>query len=239
MRIQQFNFEVDLLQCLIWMYDKATNLKSLVTQKQEWYDVNQSQFWQNWYNNVFNLLTADKFGLCVWSYILYVPLYLNFIPEPEDKPIWGFNEYTPSFPNLLNSYFNFGNGNFSTIGTELYLTEEEQRFLLRLRYFQLTTRGDVTDINWFLNYLIQTSDINYSGTLYMLDGLDMSITYVFSSPDFPTNLLQVLKDLDVLPRPAGVKIKYAINEGTAWGFGIYNQNFENGNFLRTITNTEV
>lgn len=235
MRIQQFDYSVDVLQAILWKYDKTVNLKGLLEYKQAWFNTNQQDFWKNWYDNVFNLLTANAFGLSVWSYILNVPLYLEFQPESPTKPNFGFNAYNPSYPTLLNSYLNFNNSNFSTKHTIITLTEEEQRFLLRLRYFQLCTRADVTDVNSFLNYLVSTSNIGFSGRIYMLDGLDMSITYVFTTASFPPDLLTVLKDLDVLPRPAGVKIRYEVVTGSVWGLGPYNQNFENGNFIETIT----
>lgn len=235
MRIQQFNYATDVLQAILWQQDKATNLLQLATQKNAWYEVYQTEFWTDWYNDVFNLLTANTFGLSVWSYILNIPLYIDLDPEPADKPIFGFNFFNPSYPTLGNSYFNFGNGNFSTRGSVLTLTEEEQRFLLRLTYYKYCSRADVTDVNVFLNYLVSTSDIGYLGTIYMLDGLDMSITYVFTSPGFPHDLLQAIKDLDSFPRPAGVGIEYVINTGKSWGFGPLNQNFGNGNFVQTIS----
>lgn len=244
MRIQEFDYSVDLLQSILWQYNESTNLLSLINQKQAWYTLNQSQFWQNWYTNVFNLQTANLFGVIVWSYILNVPLYVLNSPEPSDTPIWGFNQIV-SWPTLLNTYLNFGNGNFSTKGQIINLTLEEQRFLLRLRYFQLTTRGDVTDINSFLNYLLTTSDIGYTGKLYVLDGLNMTITYVFTTDDFSPNLLDIIKQLDLFPRPAGVGIKYYINYEAQFGFnkivGAWptlensNVNFGHGNFLPSIT----
>jgi|SRR5690242_10743220 len=298
MNVQKFDFSVNLMQAILWQYNQATTLMALVSQKQTWYTDNQTDFWNDWYTNVFNLLTANSFGLSVWSYILDVPLYIAHDPEPADKPIWGFSPRmsgtlvsgTNTITGLSSTAFltvgqgisdgnvniplgttiasivssssvtmsnnavgsateniiflnglNFGNSNFSTRGQVITLTEEEQRFLLRLRYFQLCTRGDVTDINAFLNYLITTSNIGYTGTLYVLDGLNMSITYVFTGANFPRQLLNVMTRLDILPRPAGVGIKIHINYGDQWGFNAIvgsrpnyenrNQNFGNGNFL--------
>lgn len=218
MNIQEFDYSVNLLQSIIWQYDKASNLISLVTQKQNWYNTNQTQFWTNWYNNVFNLQTANSFGLSVWSYILNLPLFFLSSPEPLDKPLWGFNKIVGSWPTLENTYLNFGllpasttkGGNFSTRGVVITLTEEEQRFALRLRYYQLSNRGDVTDVNKFLNYLIMTSTIGWSGTIYMLDNLNMTITYHFTASSFPPNLFLVLQQFDLLPRPAGVQIIYSL-----------------------------
>lgn len=271
MRVQQFDYTVDLTQAILWQYNNATNLLSLIDQKQTWYNVNQTAFWQNWYTNVFNLLTANAFGLAVWSYILNVPLYFENPPDPMDKPLWGFNLYNPSYPTLENTYFNFGGvagnagGNFSTKGGTISLTEEEQRFLLRLRYFQLYTRGNVqadpitgvtlpsanvpgapiSGINNFLHYLVNSSDIGYTGQIYVLDGLNMTMTYVFTTPDFPQYLLDAMIVLDILPRPAGVGILIHTEYGKQFGFNAFdpsypdyentNQNFGNGNFLAPYT----
>jgi hypothetical protein len=224
MRIQTFDFSVDLLQSLLWMYDKATNLKTLVTDKQAWFDLNQTEFWQDWIVNVFNLCTADIFGIAVWSRILNVPFYVNRTPETSSVIRFGFGAYRK----------NFNNGNFAPDNDSLVLTLEEQRFLLRLKYFQLCTNGAVTSVNEFLNYLILTSDIGYSGTLYMLDGLNMSIRYVFTASGFPANLFSALKNLDVLPRPAGVNIKYVVHSEYRFGFGEAHKNFNNGNLVKTI-----
>jgi len=77
-----------------------------------------------------------------------------------------------------------------------------------LRYYQLCNRGDVTDVNAFLNYLISTSNIDWSGTIYMLDNLNMTVTYHFTAPAFPSDLLTTIQNFDLLPRPAGVGIIY-------------------------------
>jgi hypothetical protein len=71
--IQQFDFSVNLLQALLWQYNGATNLQGLLEAKYNWYYTNQSQFWNDWIGNVFNLATADDFGLAVWSIILGQP----------------------------------------------------------------------------------------------------------------------------------------------------------------------
>ena len=236
MMIELFDYSVNLLQTIIWQYNESPNLNSLLNQKQAWYDTNQTDFWENWYTNVFNLQTANLFGLSVWSIILGVPLFVPLNPDPMGKPIWGFNAYDPSFPTLENTYFNFGNGNFSNDVPPISLTLEEQRFVLRLRYFQLVTRGAIPEINQFLHYLISTSAISPIGPMYALDDFDMTMTYVF---DFliSDNLLDAIQygdnGYDLLPRPAGVGTKYIVNNGKIWGFGIYNQNFGNGSFIPT------
>lgn len=61
---------IDLKQCLLWQYQNSEKLKSLILSKEEWYSGHQAQFWQDWYDNVFNIDTANDFGLSVWGQIL-------------------------------------------------------------------------------------------------------------------------------------------------------------------------
>lgn len=229
MNIQLFNFSVDLLQTILWQYNNAAKIQSLLQSKNEWYENYETDFWNDWYVNVFNLVTANEFGLSVWSIILGIPLFINQSAD-GDKPIWGFNEEPP-----INNYVNFDNGNFTGQSDVASLSIEEQRLLLRLRYYQLVTRGAIPEINTFLNELFQTSGTVYSGNAWALDGFKMTMVYVF---DFliPLPMLNILRDYDVLPRPAAVGIEYRILTGTIWGFNTDIPttgfvNFDNGSFV--------
>jgi hypothetical protein len=231
MNIQQFNYQVDILQAILWQYSDATRLVSLLDQKQSWYDENHSFFWVEWHDNVFNLATANLFGLSVWSYILQLPLYVPSEPFDPTKPYWGFGAYNQ----------NFHNANFAPYGGGAELTIEEQRFVLRLRYFQLVSRGAIASqaqgsnpgsligTNEMLNYLVPQTYPD--GRIWVLDGLNMSITYVFNFT-VPPDIRDILVEQDLLPRPAGVGIKYVNISEPTFGFGPYNQNFSNGNFVQ-------
>ena len=61
---------IDLKQCILWQYNNSPKLKALILSKEEWYKNNQAKFWQDWYDKVFNLETANDFGLSVWGEIL-------------------------------------------------------------------------------------------------------------------------------------------------------------------------
>jgi hypothetical protein len=229
MNIQQFDYKVDLLNVVLWQYNEATNLLSLLSQKQSWYDLNQTEFWANWYNQVFNLSPSNTqithFGLAVWSIILDVPLY---VPIGEVVPTveWGFNEIPP-----VNNYLNFTNAPFAPTTPVIFLTAPQQQFILLLKYFNCTNRGTLTNTPDFyfksdikydpyrnnfiynINYFFQIlcfylgAAIGYPGTIYCHDNLDMTITYVFSDPTlFPSNLARAIAMLDLYPRPCGVAI---------------------------------
>lgn len=213
-QIQAFNFSVDLLRALLWQYNDAVRLEELLRQKQAWYDLNHRDFWNNWITDVFDLRTANDFGLDVWAVILNIPVVISAGQDAPDKPIWGFDQYRE----------NFNNGNFANIASS-NLTTEQKRVALRLRYFQLVTTGSVTEINAFLAYLFEPL-----GPVYVADGLDMTALYIFGFP-ISSNLEAVLSEFDLLPRPAGVKIAYVVlGDSNGWGFGNFHDNFTNGNF---------
>jgi hypothetical protein len=212
--VQLFDFSVNLMRSIVWQYENATNLKSLIQQKNDWYDVNQNQFWNNWYRDVFNLQTANEFGLQVWSIILDFPLFISK-PNVGIFNAWGFGE----------NRFNFGNGNFyNANGNTVVLPLETNRLALKLRYFQLVTSGCVPEINRFLKYVFA----DY-GLVYLDDNGGMTQTYKFTFP-ITWDLKFLFDNFDLLPRPAGVKSDYQDTTLNYWGFGQNRLNFDNGNF---------
>lgn len=214
MRVQALDFSVNVMRALLWQHNEALRLQSLVAAKQAWYDENQEQFWTDWVRDVFDLRTANDFGLTVWAIILNIPLAPPGDVDPADKPIWGF----------ATDDVNFTNGNFTSAGAAV-LTMEQRRLVLRLRYFQLVTRGTVPEVNAFMADLFA----DY-GSVYVVDGLNMNARYVFGFP-LPSAIEQVFTKYDLLPRPAGVRVDYVtIGDADGWGFGVYHENFTNGNF---------
>lgn len=211
---QAFDYSVDLLRCIPWQYDSADQLISYIQSKQDWYDENHSQFWTGWFNNVFNLKTANDFGLAVWSIILDMPLYEPVSASDSGYPAFGF-EFG----------MNFDNGNFATQDTSANnLTTEQKRILLRLRYYQLITDATIPSCNAIIN------DVFGEGVAYCLDGYDMTIRYVFTS-SIDALLISTLVDMDLLPRAAGVKVITYDASLKTFGFADYGYNFDNGNFV--------
>lgn len=202
MRIQQFDYSVNFGNSILWQYDKSPNFNSLVSQKQAWYNVNHTQFWQDWYTNVFNLITANDFGLCVWSIILNAPFLIR--QKNPNSNIFGFNTVPSSNHNK-----NFEWGTFADVPVGSALTMEEQRIFLRLRYFKLITDCTIPAINIFLDSIFNDPEGIYQGGAWALDGLDMTMTYVFNCP-ISNSLLEAIKVYDMLPHPTGVFLNYEV-----------------------------
>lgn len=67
-------YNTDLTRALKWMHNNAPNLQTIVKKKADWYQRYNNQFWTNWQKNVFDIRTANAFGLVVWCIILGLPL---------------------------------------------------------------------------------------------------------------------------------------------------------------------
>lgn len=210
--MQVFDFSVNLLQAILWQYNDAASLQSIIASKQAWYNDNQQGFWEAWFNNVFNLHTANEFGLSVWAIILALPLFINTPPDP-DQPTFGFGD--------ANGAVNFDNGILSDSNGTIYnLPLETKRLALKLRYFQLTSSGTVPETNRMLAYVF-----GQYGKAYLLDYGTMSQAYVFLFP-VPWDLAYIFNNLDILPRPAGVGSKWIDATQEFFGFGPVNPGFD-------------
>lgn len=217
MKIQQFDFIVDLKQALLWQYESATAIQTLVFGEQSWYNRDHTAFWGEWYRYVFNLETADDFGCTVWSLILNLPLFVPPGPLPDNLPIWGFGQYRK----------NFNRGIFKPHGSDPdVLTTAERRLLLRLRYFQLVSRCAIPEINKFLKYIF-----GEQGSTYLVENFNMSITLVFEWSINPKIVEAIIK-YDLIPRGTGVLLHARINPSASFGFGPFHRNFNRGPFAR-------
>lgn len=216
--IQEIDNSVDLMKSILWQYNDAVRLQKILELKQLWYDENHTQFWDNWIVDVFDLKTANNFGLSVWAIILDVPLSFTAPPSDANKIGFGFGTQRK----------NFNHGNFKRkTGGGVMLTLEQKRLVLQLRYFQLTTNCGILEVNKFMAYLFGPNPD--FGLVYVRDNLNMTCTYVFSF--YPPSQLQlVLDEFDLMPRPTGVKFNYVTDFVLPWGFGEFRQNFNNAPF---------
>ena len=147
-------YNTSLLQVLKWMQNQAPNITSLITQKDNWYTNYQWTFWQNWYTNVFNLATANNFGILIWCIILGVPTQVFGLDATTYAWAYGnsrqnyINSQTPAPPDA-----NLIGGNFAAGGQTTILNLQEARWALQLRYVTLVSNGRLSFINKMLNWI--------------------------------------------------------------------------------------
>ena len=208
--IQYFDFSVNMLKAILWQYQNAPNLQGIISNENEWYNESQTQFWTDWIANVFNLATANEFGLSVWAIILGFPNFIN-TGSNENEPIFGFDG---------SGGVNFDNGILGSSGETVVLPIETQRLGLQFRYFQLCSSGTIPEINRFLAYLFGGPN-----KAWLVSNGDMTQTYLFNFP-VPWNLAYLFNNFDILPRPAGVGSSWVDLTLTYFGFDIH-PNFDN------------
>ncbi len=183
-------YNTDQMQVLKWLQNNAPNIQAMIAAKKNWYAIYNDQFWTDFYNNTFNLKTANIFGIAVWSIILGVPSKLfglypvehawAYGPERENFKSTGvdvfvLNEWndvvnsnpTPPVTPTVNIGGNFYGGGNTTI---INLNEVVQ--VLQLRYATLVSNGTTQYINRMLNYIFndgQPWDYDAKKYFYLAD----------------------------------------------------------------------
>ena len=79
MKTANYNFSTDLSKVILWQYDDAEKLKTLVNGEQAFMDEAVTKFWEDFNQNIFNLSTCNTFGLELWGKLLNVarPTYID------------------------------------------------------------------------------------------------------------------------------------------------------------------
>lgn len=210
-----YQCKIDLLTAIDWQRGGAVKLNELISLKQKWYDDNHCLFWNDWVADVFDLRTANEFGLSVWSIILDLPLFDQSEKSRSDYPAIYFGSNRKNFSNG-----NFGK-NASTVDS---LTVDQKRIMLQLKAFILNMRSSTYEINVKLTELFGFKQV------YALDNLDMSYTYIVNNPEL-ISFVSIIEDYDLLPRPNCVSVDYIIgSNSTPFLFGEQRDNFSRGNF---------
>lgn len=219
-RIQQFNFHCNLLRSILWQHEGAPGALSLAYGDQTWFDNNHSQFWQDWYDNVFNLTTANTFGLAVWLRILNFSSGISF--TPIDKDNFGFNGST--------GVQSFDEAGFAFTHSNINLSNTLIRSLLLIRWFNITESPTVYNINRILAHIFGPQ------MAFVTDTGNMTIGYTFNFE--PSSELRLaLEEIEFLPRPSTVEyIGWVSTPRDAFGFNVDlgddHDNFNNNSFLR-------
>ncbi|WP_416775998.1 DUF2612 domain-containing protein [Xenorhabdus budapestensis] len=215
MKIQAFDFHSDLLRAILWQYENAPKLNTLAHRKAADFEHSNVAFWHHWYRDVFNIDTANDFGLAVWARILDVSLGIDVAPSDKTKTGIGFDKKR-----------NF-KGNFRRNSDYiLQLTTGQKRLIIRMRYFNLTQSPTVVNINTFLERFFWRDD----SKVFVLDPLDMTYMYYVFNYNPDEHLRVLLENFDLMPRPSGVGVKYRVVTKKAFGFGKKHTNYLSSNF---------
>jgi hypothetical protein len=163
------------------------------------------------YEQIWNVLSANTYGLDVWGKIVGVSRLLQVIPELQ---FFGFHEaYTGVSPTDPTP---FGTGTFNSAdnATQVYsLPNEQYRQLILLKAMSNITNGTIPGINLLLRF-----QFGARGRAYVQKTGTMELTFVFEF--FLTNVeLAILLNSGAIPRPSGVEVRIEqLNPGLTFGF---------------------
>jgi Protein of unknown function (DUF2612) len=177
---------MNLKKNITWQYEQSNSLIKLISSKDTWYVANATNFWGSWFNNVFNLTSANDFGVSIWARILGAPLAI-FLPLDGSTP-FGFGDKNQ----------NFWYSNFSAAQAPIGLTLEEKKQVLRLLYYSQTLNNSIQSINYALKDVFGSL-----GMCYVIESGVMQLTYNIGYA-MSDGLKTVLEAYNVLPRPGGV-----------------------------------
>lgn len=161
-------------------------------------DIDPSIDIENFYNFVFNLETAQGFGLDIWGRILGVSRYVYAVANNQ---YFGFYNSTFSDANQVYTPFNvkpFFNGYDYT--PTIPVDDTNYRKMLFCKAYANINAATIPTINFILNFLLEGQN---SG--YVIDNLDMTMQYHFNVQLTPVQFA-IIYQSGIVPVPAGVKV---------------------------------
>jgi hypothetical protein len=154
----------------------------------------QTENLENLYDMVWNVLTAQGWGLDVWGRIVGLPGG-RILHVPGTNEYLGFNE--------PGGWTGFNQGGFysgSTLNNNIVLSDPDFRRLILAKAAGNISDGAIPSVNAILMRLFPNR-----GNAWVVDNQDMSLTYRFDFALTPVELA-IIGQADVLPNPAGVAI---------------------------------
>lgn len=150
-----------------------------------------------WYELVWDVLTAQGWGLDVWGRIVGVGRVL----QVANDLVFGFEEATTASAQPFNQGTFYRGG--GTTGNYA-LTDQAYRLLILAKAAANISDCSSASINGILRSLFPER-----GNCYVTDGLDMTMTYTF---EFELSAVEqaIVSTSGVLPRPAGVEATMVI-----------------------------
>lgn len=150
----------------------------------------------NFYDMIWNIQTAIGYGLDVWGRIVGVQ---RAIQIPGSVLLFGFEEAGASWTGFNQGGFYSG----QSISQNYLLQDSDFRTLILAKAAGNISDGAIPSVNQILLTLFPNR-----GACYVVDGLNMSLTYTFHFQITPPELA-IVSQLNVLPNAAGVIINVA------------------------------
>jgi hypothetical protein len=180
-------------QTLISQYAQSPVLTALIDNLSEYFD--QSANWNNFYQYVWNIDTAQNWGLDFWGKILGVSRYVEIPITAEYLGFEGSGGTASGYP--------FGVGVFysGSTSTQTYaLLDPDYRTLLYAKAFANICRTCIPVLNQLMRLLFPGL-----GDTYCLDNGNMAMTYYLGWVPTPIQLA-IVEQSGAVPHPTGVAV---------------------------------
>lgn len=143
------------------------------------------------------------------------------------RELFGFTETPKGKGFNIGKFYRCGDPYLDSV----ILSDDDYRFLIKCRIAKNYQVATIEDIENMLSFLFDMDSSAY-------DGYDMSISIVVRSNNIPLFQRYAITQLDMLPRPSGVMIRFYIGAPkNAFGFlgaeGV--KGFNQGKFARYLT----
>lgn len=163
------------------------------------------------FNTLYSLPTAFDIDLAMGVQLDVIGRIVGLnrtVPFSTAKVFFGFKD----IPNTLG----FGKAPFRVLGgidyTDTQLSDSDYRFLLKAKIAKNHCKGDIISISKAINFI-------FNGKAFAVDNEDMTLTFIIADIDADMRVFNYALILDLIPRPAGVGIKYYIQQDIkAFGF---------------------
>lgn len=183
----------DVTTTVLAQYANSPTLRGIVDDISAWLD-DADQF-NTFYAYVWDISTAQGFGLDIWGRILGV----GRVWPIETGAYLGYNEAETG----TTEPFPFNQGVFWTGDpqtTNFALSDDAYRRLLLAKAYANILDGGTYAINRLLQLMFPDR-----GNAYVIDGNDMTMTYKFEFALTPVDLT-LIDNAGVLPQPAGIVV---------------------------------
>ena len=188
----------DFWKTVISQYANSKILVQLISNFDQYLDMTQN--FDLFFDNIFNIATASGKGLDIWGAIVGVTRTLTI----STTTFFGFEQQAPAVdvfgPGGQSPFFS---GTSSTLNYSL--TDSAFRILIYAKALANISDGSIP----FLNQLLLNLFPN-RGNAYVVDGLDMTMEYVFNFALTPVEVAIVTQS-GVLPKSTGVSVTFVQN----------------------------
>lgn len=198
---------------VIAQYANSPNLLKLIYDFSE--NIKVCSFFTDFYNNIWDIDTANGYGLNIWGVIVGV----NRTVKTFTGFFWGFNEETLLLARPYHDITGYNDTltnsedirtaigtfrDFQEIEGEITFNDSNFRQLILAKAYANISNYTASDLNKILMLIF--GDAGKGHELYVRDNQDMSMTIVFNF--IPTSdEVAIIMNTGILFKPAGVELK--------------------------------